>query len=89
MEFVSTALLRKTQSAWSCSITDIKIRGYIDTPMLKSATSGEPSSNHEGDAPIGRMGQPHEVAALIAFLLSSDASFITGACINIDGGMSA
>lgn len=35
------------------------------------------------------MGQPHEVAALIAFLLSSEASFITGACINIDGGMSA
>jgi NAD(P)-dependent dehydrogenase (short-subunit alcohol dehydrogenase family) len=58
--------------------------------MLKSASSGEATGNHGGAsvAPLGRMGQPHEVAALIAFLLSSEASFITGACVNIDGGMS-
>jgi NAD(P)-dependent dehydrogenase (short-subunit alcohol dehydrogenase family) len=32
------------------------------------------------------MGQPEEVAFLIAFLLSDEASFITGACYSIDGG---
>ena len=36
--------------------------------------------------PIGRMGQPEEVAALVAFLCSDDAAFITGSAYDIDGG---
>lgn len=36
--------------------------------------------------PIGRMGQPEEIATLIAFLVSRDASFITGSAYDIDGG---
>jgi len=36
--------------------------------------------------PVGRIGEPFEVAALIAFLASDDASFITGAAIPINGG---
>ena len=60
--------------------------------MLKSATSN-PDTATTNDAgassvPIGRMGQPEEVACLIAFLLSDEASYMTGTCINIDGGMS-
>ena len=38
--------------------------------------------------PIGRMAQPEEVAATIAFLASSDASFMTGLAIPVDGGRS-
>ena len=37
--------------------------------------------------PMGRLGQPGEVAALVAFLCSDDAAFITGADIAINGGM--
>jgi 3-oxoacyl-[acyl-carrier protein] reductase len=39
--------------------------------------------------PLGRLGEPEEVGALVAFLVSDQARFITGTAINIDGGMSA
>jgi 3-oxoacyl-[acyl-carrier protein] reductase len=38
------------------------------------------------ETPLCRLGEPHEVAALVKFLASEDASFITGQCIGIDGG---
>jgi meso-butanediol dehydrogenase / (S,S)-butanediol dehydrogenase / diacetyl reductase len=39
--------------------------------------------------PLGRVCEPHEVAAVIAFLASEDASFVTGANVAVDGGVSA
>jgi 3-oxoacyl-[acyl-carrier protein] reductase len=41
------------------------------------------------EVPVKRLGEPEEVGALVAFLVSEHARFITGAAINIDGGMSA
>jgi NAD(P)-dependent dehydrogenase (short-subunit alcohol dehydrogenase family) len=38
------------------------------------------------DIPLQRVGQPQEVAGLIAFLISEDSSFVNGASINVDGG---
>jgi 3-oxoacyl-[acyl-carrier protein] reductase len=37
---------------------------------------------------LGRLGKPKEVAELVAFLASEESNFITGAIINIDGGLS-
>jgi NAD(P)-dependent dehydrogenase (short-subunit alcohol dehydrogenase family) len=39
--------------------------------------------------PMGRLGQPHEVANVVTFLLSEESSYIHGAVISIDGGASA
>ena len=38
--------------------------------------------------PLGRMGEPEDLANAIAFLASDAASYVTGTCINVDGGIS-
>jgi 2,5-dichloro-2,5-cyclohexadiene-1,4-diol dehydrogenase 1 len=62
--------------------------GGIATPMLMRALVGNDPLRRviESSHPIGRIGEPHEVAETAAFLLSDAASFITGACIMVDGG---
>lgn len=59
--------------------------GFIETPMTASAPAAFRSVN-EALTPLGRAGHAEEVAALVVFLLSDDASFINGAEIAIDGG---
>ena len=39
------------------------------------------------DIPVGRLGQPEEVAALVSFLVSDDAGYITGATLDLNGGV--
>ncbi|RUR01035.1 SDR family NAD(P)-dependent oxidoreductase [Labedella endophytica] len=56
--------------------------GFIDTPIL-----GETDRSMLVDTtPMGRIGQPEEIASAIAFLASDDASFVTGAELVVDGG---
>src|ERR671926_1828481 len=57
----------------------------IETPIL-GQISDEHISYMTSRIPLGRVGKPHEVAALVAFLCSSDLSFSTGAVYDISGG---
>jgi NAD(P)-dependent dehydrogenase (short-subunit alcohol dehydrogenase family) len=66
--------------------------GDTDTPMLRreAGVAGEARLRAMAEAiPMGRLGQPRDVAAAIAFLASEDAAFITGAMLPVDGGNSA
>ncbi len=64
--------------------------GYIETPMTEGVReTPEGVAFLVGLHPIGRLGQPEEIAAAAAFLASDDASFITGVILPVDGGYSA
>ena len=60
--------------------------GPVDTPLLAYDAMTPDQQALERKNPLGRIGRPHEIAAVIAFLASDRASFITGQCFSADGG---
>lgn len=63
--------------------------GYVLTPMQKSEYTEEMLAEVNAKIPMNRHAEPEEIANLFAFLASSEAAYITGTTINIDGGETA
>jgi len=68
--------------------------GWVDTPINHAHAQMLGGLDHvyntiDSFQPIGRPGEPHEIASLVLFLASDEASFMTGSVVLIDGGMTA
>jgi NAD(P)-dependent dehydrogenase (short-subunit alcohol dehydrogenase family) len=71
------------QGARVCSVSP----GIIDTPMGRQESAARTTNDMlVGVTPLGRHGQPEEVAAVTAFLLSDEASYVNGIDVLVDGG---
>lgn len=86
--------LTKT-SALEYASSNIRINavcpGVIDTPMIDRYVKGDKEvyAALVAKEPVGRAGKPEEVAALVSWLCSDEAAFVTGQAIAIDGGWTA
>lgn len=62
--------------------------GFIDTPMLRDSEKGGLMRVEEQTAatPVGRIGRPEDIAAVCSFLVSEEASYVTGQIVNVNGG---
>lgn len=58
----------------------------IDTALLRDGMDAQALDERVASCPLGRVGQPDEVASVVVFLASEHASYITGATINVSGG---
>ncbi|MBV9784438.1 MAG: 3-oxoacyl-[acyl-carrier-protein] reductase [Acidisphaera sp.] len=60
--------------------------GFIETPMTDALTEPQRAAA-AGRIPLGRLGQPADVAAAVAYLASEEAAWVTGATLHVNGGM--
>ena len=91
----SKAALIVLTKCWALEYAKDKIRvncvcpGVVDTDMTKPFLKTEKDREFmDNDHPIGRIGQPEEVAKSVLFLASDDSSWTTGAILAVDGGQS-
>ncbi|MFJ7073552.1 SDR family NAD(P)-dependent oxidoreductase [Streptomyces sp. NPDC098781] len=92
----SKAAIRSLARTWANELKDSGIRvntvapGAIDTPGVDIAIGEENAAAIKAElaegVPIGRRGRPEEVASAVAFLASSDSSFMLGTTLHVDGG---
>ena len=80
-----TRHLAKEEAGYGITVNSV-CPGLIDTEMVRDTISPERADAYAASFPIQRLGEPEEVAELVAFLASDRASYITGASLDINGG---
>jgi NAD(P)-dependent dehydrogenase (short-subunit alcohol dehydrogenase family) len=91
------AAVRSFARTWTNDLRERRIRvnvlspGHIDTPIMESLQQGEAlvqmKKQMENNIPLGRLGEPDEIAKAVSFLASDDASYISAAELYVDGGV--
>jgi NAD(P)-dependent dehydrogenase (short-subunit alcohol dehydrogenase family) len=88
----SKAAIRNFVRGWTVDLQDRRIRsnvlspGPIETPLLVATRSQDAIEKITSTIPMGRLGEPAEVAKAALFLASDDSSFVTGIELFVDGG---
>lgn len=86
------AAINHMAATWAGELAQHGIRvnsiepGWIDTPGERRTFSTETIEREGKKLPLGRLGQPEEIARAVRFLASDDASYITGTILRVDGG---
>jgi NAD(P)-dependent dehydrogenase (short-subunit alcohol dehydrogenase family) len=91
------AAVRSFARTWTNELRERCIRvnaispGHIDTPIFEGWQRGDALTKMKDDlaktVPLGRMGDPDEIAKVVAFLASDDASYVSGVELFVDGGV--
>jgi NAD(P)-dependent dehydrogenase (short-subunit alcohol dehydrogenase family) len=91
------AAVRSFARTWTNELRERRIRvnaispGHIDTPIMESLQQGEALAEMKDGfrkaVPLGRMGDPDEIAKAVAFLASDEASHVSGVELFVDGGV--
>jgi 3-oxoacyl-[acyl-carrier protein] reductase len=61
--------------------------GFIETPMIAEVAKSPQMPEFVKRIPLGRIGTPEEVAGVVSFLCSKDASYVTGHTLSVNGGL--
>ena len=80
-----TRHLAKEEAGYGITVNSV-CPGLIDTEMVRSTIDDDRARAYAASFPISRLGEPEEVAELVAFLASDRAAYITGASLDINGG---
>lgn len=91
--FTKAVALECAEMRWNIRVNSVH-PAFIETPMVTGhiETAAEPARlrrNLENRQPLGRLGQPLDVAEAILYLASDEARFVTGAELTVDGGLTA
>ena len=80
-----TRHLAKEEAGYGITVNSV-CPGLIDTEMVRNTIDPVKTQRYADSFPISRLGEPEEVAELVAFLCSNRAAYITGASLDINGG---